>query len=172
LLLDFEKAFDRIEWSFLFEALAKLGFCPQWIQWVNYLYGSATSAIKLNGTKGSTFPLARSMRQGCPLSPYLFILATNVLGHMLDDHRHEVEGLALPGGGKITDQTFADDTALYLQGTHDNMERALRSWTPFARHLEQKSTGTNHVRYGLAKETKIGSGVGRWDSSGSQKAKG
>jgi hypothetical protein len=124
LLLDFEKAFDRIEWNFLFEALAKLGFCPQWIRWVRSLYRSATSAIKLNGVEGSTFPLARSVRQGCPLSPYLFILATDVLGHMLDDHRFGVEGLALPGGGKITDQTFADNTTLYLQGTHDNMEKA------------------------------------------------
>jgi hypothetical protein len=123
LLLDFEKAFDRIEWSFLFEALAKLGFCPQWIRWVSSLYKSASSAIKLNGVEGSTFPLGRLVRQGCPLSPYLFILAMDVLGHMLDDHRFGVRGLALPGGGKITDQTFADDTALYLQGTRDNLER-------------------------------------------------
>jgi hypothetical protein len=99
LLLDFEKAFDRIEWSFLFEALAKLEFCPQWIRWV---YKLASSAIKLNGVEGSTFPLARSVKQGCLLSPYLFILATDVLGHMLDDHHFGVEGLALLGGGKIT----------------------------------------------------------------------
>jgi len=124
LLLNFKKAFDRIEWSFLFKALAKLGFCPQWIRWVSSLYISASSAIKLNGVEGSTFPLAKSVRQGCPLSPYLFILAIDVLGHMLDDHRFGVEGLALPGGGKITDQTFAEDTALYLQGTRKNMERA------------------------------------------------
>jgi hypothetical protein len=42
---------------------------------------------------------------------------------MLEDHRSGVEGLAFPGGGKITDQTFADDTMLYLQGMHSNMER-------------------------------------------------
>jgi len=103
LLLDFEKTFDRIECGFLFEVLARLDFCPQWIKWVNSLYGSASSAIKLNGVEGRTFPLARSVKQGCPLSPYLFILATDVLGHMLDNPRFGVEGLALPGGGKITD---------------------------------------------------------------------
>ncbi len=123
LLLDFEKAFDRIEWNFLFEALAKLGFCPEWIRWVSSLYKLASSVIKLNGVEGSTFPLGRSLRHGCPLSPYLFILATGILGHMFDDHRFGVKGLALPGGGKITDQTFADDTAFYLQGTRNNMER-------------------------------------------------
>jgi len=138
LLLDFEKAFDRIEWSFLFEALAKLGFCPQWIRWVSSLYGSASSAIKLNGVEGSTFPLARSVKQGCPFSPYLFILATDVLGHMLDDHRFGVEGLALPRGGKITDQTFADDTALYLQGTRENMERAQKVLDIFCKASEAK----------------------------------
>ncbi len=123
LLLDFEKAFDRIEWSFLFEALAKLGFYPRWIRWVSLFYTSALSTIKLNGIEGAAFPLARSVRQGCPLSPYLFILATDVLGHMLDDPRFGVEGLTLLGGRKIRDQTFADDTALYFQGTRENMER-------------------------------------------------
>jgi hypothetical protein len=105
---------------------------------VSSLYKSTSSAIKLNGVEGNTFPLGRSVRQGCPLSPYLFILATDVLGHMLDDHRFGVRGLALPGGGKITDQTFEDDTALYLQGTHDNLERLKKSWTSFAKRREQK----------------------------------
>ncbi len=138
LLLDFEKAFDRIEWSFLFEALTKLGFCSKWVRWVNSLYTSATSAIKLNGVEGSHFPLARSVRQGCPLLPYLFILATDVLGHMLDDPRFGVEGLTLPGGRKVTDQTFADDTALYLRGTRENMERTQKVLNTFCMASEAK----------------------------------
>jgi hypothetical protein len=114
LLLDFKKAFDRIEWSFFFEVLTRIGFCPKWIRWVSSLYTTTLSTIKLNGVEGRAFPLARSVRQGCPLSPYLFILATDVLGHMLDDPRFGVEGLTLPRGREIRDQTFADDTALYL----------------------------------------------------------
>ncbi len=133
MLLDFEKAFDRIEWSFLFKALEKLGFGPKWIKWVSSLYTSVSSSIKLNGIEGSAFPLARSVRQGCPLSPYLFILATDVLGHMLDDPRFDVEGLTLPGGRKVRDQTFADDTALYLQGTRENMERTQRVLDTFCK---------------------------------------
>ncbi len=124
LLLDFEKAFDKIEWGFLFSALAKLGFSETWIRWVKTLYLEASSAIKVTGTTGPTFQLARSVRQGCPLAPYLFILATDVLGHMLADPRYKVEGLTLPRGGLVRDQTFADDTALYLQGSPSNLDRA------------------------------------------------
>ncbi len=64
------------------------------------------------------------MRQGCPLAPYLFILATDVLGYMMADPKYGVEGLSLPRGGLIRDQTFADDTALYLQGSLANMDKA------------------------------------------------
>jgi hypothetical protein len=92
LLLDFEKAFDRIEWGFLFKALDKLGFSPTWVSWVASLYREATSAIKINGVAGPDFQLARSVKQGCPLAPYLFILATDVLGYMLADPKHGVRG--------------------------------------------------------------------------------
>jgi hypothetical protein len=85
LLLDFEKVFDKIEWGFLFTTLSKLGFNDTWVKWVRTLYHEASSAIKINGEAGLVFQLTRSVRQGCPLAPYLFILVTDVLGHMLED---------------------------------------------------------------------------------------
>ncbi len=114
LLLDFKKPFDRIEWSFFFTALTKLGFNNKWIQWVRSLYHSTSSTIKINEEVGKDFQLVRLVRQGCPLAPYLFILATDVLGHMIEDPKYGVEGLTLPKGGCVRDQTFADDIALYL----------------------------------------------------------
>jgi len=124
LLLDFEKTFDRIEWGFFFTALSKLGFNDTWVKWIRSLYNSASSIIKVNEEVGSDFQLAQSIRQGCPLAPYHFILATDVLGHMIEDPNYGVEGLTLPKGGYVRDQTFVDDTALYLQGSHSNMDRA------------------------------------------------
>ncbi len=58
------------------------------------------------------------------MAPYLFILATDVLGYMLANPKYGVEGLSLPRGGLIRDQTFADDTTLYLQGSSVNLDRA------------------------------------------------
>jgi hypothetical protein len=124
LLLDFEKAFNRIEWDFLFTTLTKLGFSNTWVKWVRTLYHKTSLAIKINGEVGPVFQLARSIRQGRPLAPYLFIIAIDVLGHMLEDPRYVIEGLTLPRGGNIRDQTFVDDTTLYLKGEQTNMDKA------------------------------------------------
>jgi hypothetical protein len=88
-----------------------------------FIYHFASSWIKVNGEAGKEFQLARSIRQRCPLTSYLFVLATNVLGYMLEDPKHGIEGLILPKRGCIWNQTFADDTALYLKGSHTNMSK-------------------------------------------------
>jgi hypothetical protein len=124
LVLDFEKAFDRIEWNFLFSAMDHIGFSNTLIKWVRTLYWEASSTIKVNGVVGPTFQFAISVRQGCLLAPYLFIIATDILGYMLVDPGHGIKGVTLPKGGKIRDQTFADDTALYLKGNQENLDRA------------------------------------------------
>jgi len=59
----------------------------------------------------------------------MFILATDVLGHMLADPRNEIADLSLPRGGLIRDQMFADDTALFLQGTPSNLDKAQKVLT-------------------------------------------
>ncbi len=83
-----------------------------------------SSSIKINKEPGKDFRFARLIKQGCPLAPYLFILATNVLGHMLNDPKHGLEGLHLPKGGWVRNQTFADDTTLYLKGSPNNSSKA------------------------------------------------
>jgi hypothetical protein len=101
LLLNFEKTFNKIEWGFLFPASSKLGLRPTWIQWISSFYWFASSSIKVNGEFEEDFRLAKLVRQGCPLAPYMFILATDVLGHMLDNPKHKIEGLHLPKGGCV-----------------------------------------------------------------------
>ncbi len=83
-----------------------------------------SSLVKVNGELGEDFRLARSIKQGCPLAPYLFILAMDVLGHMFDDPKHEIDGMHLPKRGCVRDQTFADDTAFNLKGSPSNFSKA------------------------------------------------
>ena len=125
LLLDFEKAYDRVNWTFLRQVMGKMGFHPTWIRQVMALNENASAAVIVNGEQSQSFKLQRSVRQGCPLAPYLFLLTVDVLGQMLQHPECKVKGLKLPDNTNITNQMFADDTLLFLDGTRDNMDRAL-----------------------------------------------
>lgn len=124
-LLDFEKAYDRVNWTFLKLTMARMGFQPTWIRQVMSLNENAAAAVIVNGEQSKTFQLRRSVRQGCPLAPYLFLLTVDVLGQMLQHPTHRVTGLRLPDTSSITNQMFADDTLLFLDGTPENLDRAL-----------------------------------------------
>jgi hypothetical protein len=126
LLLDFEKAYDRVNWTFLRQAMERMGFHLTWINQVMSLNENASASVVVNGEQSKNFHLQRSVRQGCPLAPYLFLLTVDVLGQMLQHPGCEVEGLRLPDHTTITNQMFADDTLLLLEGNRENMDRALQ----------------------------------------------
>ncbi|MCO5560919.1 hypothetical protein L7F22_014539 [Adiantum nelumboides] len=73
MLLDFEKAYDRVDWGFLEGILHRMGFPGAWIRGIFALYRSSSVAVTIGGHVGRTFALSRSVRQGCPLAPYLFL---------------------------------------------------------------------------------------------------
>lgn len=102
-----------------------MGFHPTWINQVMSLNENATASVIVNGEQSKSFTLQRSVRQGYPLAPYLFLLTVDVLGQMLQHPDNQVRGLNLPDNTFITNQIFADDTLLFLDGTIDNMDRAL-----------------------------------------------
>ena len=72
--LDQEKAFDRVNHKFLFKALHKYGFGQDFIQWIELLYTDISSSVLVNGYVSDKFPVSRSVRQGCSLSPLLYVL--------------------------------------------------------------------------------------------------
>jgi len=99
--LDAEKAFDRLEWPYLFFTLKNFGFGEEFIKWIQILYTSPLSAVITNGLRSSNFKIERGTRQGCPLSPLLFALAmeplatairqdTTIRGISLNNHEHKI----------------------------------------------------------------------------------
>ena len=74
MFLDFEKAFDSVEWSFIWKTLSSFNFGSSLINWIKLSYRSIESCVLNNGWASSYFTPERVVRQGCPLSPYIFIL--------------------------------------------------------------------------------------------------
>jgi mannosylglycoprotein endo-beta-mannosidase len=97
--LDITKVFDMVDWSFLLEVLAKLGFGRRWISMICGLLGTASTPVVVNGVAGNLIYNRRGLRLGDPLSPLLFDSIMDVLHLMIE--RAAAEGLftGLAAGG-------------------------------------------------------------------------
>ena len=83
LFLDFKKAFDSLEWNFILKALETFGFGASLGQWVKTFYNNIQSCVINNGYVTPFFELHRGVRQGCPLSGILFVIAVEILANSI-----------------------------------------------------------------------------------------
>ena len=115
LKIDFQKAYDRMEWSFLAQVLNNFGFCQQFIKIVYQCISTVRYTILIKGGVGPTMTPARGLRQGDPLSPYLFILASEVLAKLTNKAAGNgaINGVKLGHTSlEITKLMYADDVIL------------------------------------------------------------
>lgn len=110
--VDAEKAFDRVEWDYLFTVLKKFGLGNVFISWIHLLYTSPQASISTNGIQSSFFTLFHGTRQGCPLSPLLFALATEPLSIFLRSSS-TFTGISRLGT-EFKSSLYADDLLLYI----------------------------------------------------------
>ena len=92
--IDFEKAFDCLEWDFISTALNEYNFGPYVTTWVKILYNNIESSVINNGYISGAFPVSRGVRQGCPLSPYLFILCAEIMATIIWNEKH-IQGISI-----------------------------------------------------------------------------
>ena len=104
---DFEKAFDSVDHNYIFKVLDYFNFGNSFISWIKMFYKDAQSCIINNGHMSDFFKIERGVRQGCPLSPYLFILAIEVLYKSVNNDAN-IKGIILQDR-EIKNTAFADD---------------------------------------------------------------
>ena len=110
--LDQAKAFDRVSHSFLFDCLKAYGFGPSFLKWIKLLYTDISSSVLVNGHISEPFSVSRSVRQGCGLSPLLYVLSIEPFALKIKSHSG-IMGLSLPGTvEKLEISQFADDNSL------------------------------------------------------------
>ena len=122
--LDFEKAFDTIEWPFIHKTFHHFNFGSSILRWIKLFYHDIESCILNNGWSSNLFKLERGVRQGCPLSPYLFILCAEVLADAIRKHNN-IKGIFVDGQ-EIKISLYADDTTLILDGSRASFQNSLQ----------------------------------------------
>ena len=111
--IDQEKAFDYVDWGFMHKVLARMNFGPIIRGIIKYLYTRVQSAILSNGTLSEFFDVHRGVRQGCPLSPLLFVLVSECFGQLVRSCK-EIQGITLPGGRESKISQYADDNTCFV----------------------------------------------------------
>jgi ribonuclease HI len=118
--IDLEKAYDNVSWDFLQSCLVRNGFPPATIKLIMYCVTSSSLTILWNGRRLPSFSPTRGLRQGDPLSPYLFVLCMEFLSHYII--RNIDDGLWKPvrlsrNGPPLSHLFFADDVLLFAKAT-------------------------------------------------------
>lgn len=112
---DLAKAFDRVDWTYLFTLLPVYGFSPTMCRWIEACVTSSKFTILFDGKGDGFIKPMRGLRQGCAMSPYLFIIAMDPLSRMFEASRKRgiIRGIKLARTAvPLTNSMFADDLLL------------------------------------------------------------
>ena len=129
--VDFEKAFDSLDWNFMQKVFKAFGFGKDICKWITTFYNNIKSSVIVNGCVSDWFQVQRGCRQGDPISPYLFILCVEILGIMTRENRN-IKGIVVNNVEHKLSQ-YADDTEFLLQGDRDSFEQCINVLDTFGK---------------------------------------
>ena len=114
--LDQSKAFDRVDHQFLASVLETAGFEPEFCRWISMMYHNPQAVVQVNGRHSGGIAIKRSVRQGCPLSPLLYVLALEPLLRRLRDEGTSPALRGIPLVGRLVARVsmFADDITVFV----------------------------------------------------------
>lgn len=127
--LDQEKAFDFVEHAYLFNVLQSFGFPDKFIRLIRAMYANSESTLFLDSRESRPFQVTRGVRQGCPLSPVLFVLALEPFLKAIERHP-QIRGLPLPGRTEVKVTAYADDITLYIHN-EQSLQHVLNAFSHF-----------------------------------------
>jgi hypothetical protein len=132
---DMEKAYDKMEWAFLLKVLECFGFSPVWIQWMAQCISTVSYSILLNGSPYGFFKPTRGLRQGDPLSPFLFRIGSEVLSRLLlrAEHGKNLHWIKISRAAPaVSHLLFADDLVIFRKANKQEaqtVQRCLEKYT-------------------------------------------
>ena len=125
------KAYDSIRWDFLIVMLQRMGFSQAWVHWITQCVTTVSYSVLINGSPTKPFILARGLRQGNPLSPYLFLLCANVLSCALlkQETTKHLKGIKIGRANQpLSHSLFADDLFLFFKNDKTSPKTIQKHW--------------------------------------------
>jgi hypothetical protein len=122
--VDFEKAYDSVDWNFLDDMLHRFGFGEKWIRWIRACVFAGNLSILVNGSPTKEFNIQRGLKQGDPLAPFLFLLVAEGFGGVMKNavEQNLFKGFSIGGDGvSISHLQYADDTLCIGEASVQNL---------------------------------------------------
>ena len=124
LLVDFEKAFDSISFSYIDKCLNFLNFGPDMKKWIRILLDNIKASINHCGNVSLPFVIGRGCRQGDPIASYLFILSIKILAHRLRNDPN-IAGFSFGDHSHLL-EIYADDMSIFLEPNAQNIRAVVQ----------------------------------------------
>jgi hypothetical protein len=122
--VDFEKAYDSVNWSFLEYMLRRFAFCDTWIGWMKACVFGGNLSVLVNGSPTGEINIQRGLKQGDPLAPFLFLLVAEGFGGAMKKavSLNLFKGFSIRNEGpSISHLQYADDTLCIGEPSIDNL---------------------------------------------------